>query len=138
MKRIHRSRQDCGRHFTPRAFGSRRRSFDALQNCKVITLGSRRASTASTSRPPPRAAFPVTNIPDTFIEEVADHAMMLLLSGFRRLIEQDKLVRQGRWSEGRPALLKISAADGADAGLHLGSGGGARGGETRPPRSGYD
>ena len=65
------------------------------------------ASTASTSRPPPRAGIPVTNIPDTFIEEVADHAMMLLLAGFRRLVEQDKMVRQGRWAEGRPALLKI-------------------------------
>ncbi|MEQ1395193.1 tripartite tricarboxylate transporter substrate-binding protein, partial [Salmonella enterica] len=50
--------------------------------------------------------IPVTNIPDTFIEEVADHAMMLLLAGFRRLIEQDKMVRSGRWAEGRPALLK--------------------------------
>ena len=28
--------------------------------------------------------------------------MMLLLSGFRRLVEQDKMVRTGRWSEGRP------------------------------------
>lgn len=36
--------------------------------------------------------IPVTNIPDTFIEEVADHAMMLLLSGFRRLVEQDRMV----------------------------------------------
>ncbi len=51
--------------------------------------------------------IPVTNIPDTFIEEVADHAMMLLLAGFRRLVEQDKMVRDGRWTEGRPALLKI-------------------------------
>jgi D-3-phosphoglycerate dehydrogenase len=33
--------------------------------------------------------------------------MMLLLAGFRRLVEQDKMVRTGRWSEGRPALLKI-------------------------------
>jgi D-3-phosphoglycerate dehydrogenase len=33
--------------------------------------------------------------------------MTLLLAGFRRLVEQDKIVREGRWSEGRPALLKI-------------------------------
>jgi D-3-phosphoglycerate dehydrogenase len=33
--------------------------------------------------------------------------MMLLLAGFRRLVEQDKMVREGRWAEGRPALLKI-------------------------------
>jgi D-3-phosphoglycerate dehydrogenase / 2-oxoglutarate reductase len=30
-----------------------------------------------------------------------------LLAGFRRLVEQDKMVREGRWAEGRPALLKI-------------------------------
>ncbi len=51
--------------------------------------------------------IPVTNCPDTFIEEVADHAMMLLLSTFRRTIEQDKMVREGKWREGRPALLQI-------------------------------
>src|SRR6266704_3109404 len=51
--------------------------------------------------------IPVTNVPDTFIEEVADHAMMLLLAGFRRVVEQDEMVRSGRWSEGRLALLKI-------------------------------
>jgi D-3-phosphoglycerate dehydrogenase len=43
-------------------------------------------------------------VPDTFIEEVADHAMMLLLSSWRRLVVQDRMVRDGRWKEGRPAL----------------------------------
>ncbi len=33
--------------------------------------------------------------------------MALLLAGYRRVIEQDRMVREGRWSEGRPALLKI-------------------------------
>ncbi len=51
--------------------------------------------------------IPVTNCPDTFIEEGADHAMMLLLATHRRCIEQDRMVREGRWSEGRPQLLKI-------------------------------
>ena len=50
--------------------------------------------------------IPVTNCPDTFIEEVADHAMTLLLSGHRRVVEQDRMVREGRWSEGRPALYR--------------------------------
>ena len=53
--------------------------------------------------------MPVTNCPDTFIDEVADHAMMLLLSSFRRTIEQDRMVREGRWREGRPALLQSRA-----------------------------
>ena len=79
---------------------------DALENCKVITLGSVGVDSVDVKAATARG-IPVTNIPDTFIEEVADHAMMLLLAGFRRLIEQDRMVREGRWSEGRPALLKI-------------------------------
>ncbi|MBU8537731.1 C-terminal binding protein [Falsiroseomonas tokyonensis] len=49
----------------------------------------------------------VTNCPDTFIEEVADHAMMLLLATHRRCIEQDRMVREGRWTEGRPQLSTV-------------------------------
>src|SRR5579859_5816565 len=79
---------------------------DALENCKVITLGSVGVDSVDVKAATARG-IPVTNIPDTFIEEVADHAMMLLLAGFRRLVAQDKMVREGRWSEGRPALLKI-------------------------------
>jgi D-3-phosphoglycerate dehydrogenase len=51
--------------------------------------------------------IPVTNCPDTFIEEVADHAMMLILATHRRCIEQDRMVREGRWTEGRPQLNKV-------------------------------
>src|SRR6202035_5177559 len=77
---------------------------DALENCKVITLGSVGVDSVDVKAATARG-IRVTNIPDTFIEEVADHAMMLLLAGFRRLVEQDKMVREGRWAEGRPALL---------------------------------
>jgi len=79
---------------------------DALENCKVITLGSVGVDSVDVKAATARG-IPVTNIPDTFIEEVADHAMTLLLAGFRRLLEQDRMVREGRWKEGRPALLKI-------------------------------
>jgi D-3-phosphoglycerate dehydrogenase len=79
---------------------------DTLENCKVITLGTVGVDSVDVKAATARG-IPVTNVPDTFIEEVADHAMMLLLAAFRRLVEQDKMVRQGRWTEGRPALLKI-------------------------------
>ena len=49
----------------------------------------------------------MTNVPDTFIEEVADHTMMLLLASFRRLNVMDEMVRTGRWSEGRPMLSEF-------------------------------
>ncbi len=103
---------------------------DALENCKVITLGSVGVDSVDVKAATARG-IPVTNIPDTFIEEVADHAMMLLLAGFRRLVEQDKMVREGRWAEGRPALLEDPAADGADARLHLVRAGRARGRQAR-------
>ena len=61
--------------------------------------------------------IPVTNCPDTFIEEVADHAMMLLLATHRRAIEQDRMVREGRWSEGRPQLLQVPRLMGQTLGL---------------------
>lgn len=79
---------------------------DSLQKCKVISLGSVGVDSVDVKAATERG-IPVTNVPDTFIEEVADHAMMLLLAGFRRLLEQDRMVREGRWKEGRPALLKI-------------------------------
>ncbi|SDB54782.1 C-terminal binding protein [Belnapia rosea] len=83
-----------------------REIIDGLERCKVITLGSVGVDSVDVKAATARG-IPVTNIPDTFIEEVADHAMTLLLAGFRRLLEQDRMVREGRWKEGRPALLKI-------------------------------
>jgi D-3-phosphoglycerate dehydrogenase len=42
----------------------------------------------------------VGNVPDTFIEEVANHAMALILAANRRLLRMDRFVREGRWREG--------------------------------------
>jgi D-3-phosphoglycerate dehydrogenase / 2-oxoglutarate reductase len=85
-----------GRNFT-------KRMIDGLEKARIIALGTVGSDyidfAAATSK-----GIPVTNIPDTFIEEVADHAMMLLLATFRRLLVEDKMVREGRWREGRPAL----------------------------------
>jgi len=43
--------------------------------------------------------------------------MMLILATFRRLIVQDKLVRDGRWAEGRPMLSKMPRLMGQTLGL---------------------
>jgi D-3-phosphoglycerate dehydrogenase len=78
----------------------------ALSKCRIIACASVGVDyvdvVAATEH-----GIPVTNCPDTFIEEVADHAMMLLLATHRRCIEQDRMVREGRWGEGRPALYNI-------------------------------
>jgi D-3-phosphoglycerate dehydrogenase len=79
---------------------------NGLQKAKVIALGSVGVDSVDVAAATAKG-IPVTNCPDTFIDEVADHAMMLLLSSFRRLVEQDRMVREGRWREGRPQLLKI-------------------------------
>ncbi|ETR78579.1 2-ketogluconate reductase [Afipia sp. P52-10] len=89
---------------------------DSLDNCKVISLGSVGVDSVDVKAASARG-IPVTNVPDTFIEEVADHAMMLLLAGFRRLIVQDRMARDGRWAEGRPALLKIPRLTGQTLGF---------------------
>jgi D-3-phosphoglycerate dehydrogenase len=76
---------------------------DGLDRCKVIALGSVGADTVDVAAATAKG-IPVTNVPDTFIEEVADHAMMLILATFRRLLTMDRYVREGRWREGRPLL----------------------------------
>jgi D-3-phosphoglycerate dehydrogenase / 2-oxoglutarate reductase len=78
----------------------------ALDKCKVIALGTVGVDYIDVAAATEKG-IPVTNCPDTFIEEVADHAMMLLLATHRRAIEQDRMVREGRWGEGRPQLLKV-------------------------------
>src|SRR6266852_5402928 len=83
-----------------------RRIIEGLSRCKVIALGSVGADSVDVAAATTRG-IPVTNVPDTFIEEVADHAMMLILATFRRLITMDKFVRAGRWREGRPLLSQF-------------------------------
>jgi len=83
-----------------------KRIIEGLERCKVITLGSVGADVVDVAAATARG-IPVTNIPDTFIEEVADHAMTLILATYRRLVFQDRLVRDGRWKEGRPRLYEF-------------------------------
>ncbi len=89
---------------------------DGLGRCKIISLGSVGVDSVDVDAATAKG-IPVTNCPDTFIEEVADHAMTLILATHRRLILQDRLVRDGRWTEGRPALLKIPRLRGMTLGL---------------------
>jgi D-3-phosphoglycerate dehydrogenase len=88
----------------------------ALDKCKLIALGTVGVDYVDVSAATERG-IPVTNCPDTFIEEVADHAMMLLLAAHRRALEQDRMVREGRWSEGRPQLLQIPRLQGQTLGF---------------------
>jgi D-3-phosphoglycerate dehydrogenase / 2-oxoglutarate reductase len=83
-----------------------KRIIDGLERCKVIALGSVGVDSVDVAAATARG-IPVTNVPDTFIEEVADHAMMLILATYRRLTTMDRMVREGRWTEGRPLLSQF-------------------------------
>ena len=79
---------------------------EGLERCKVIALGSVGADSVDMEAATERG-IPVTNVPDTFIEEVADHAMTLILATFRRVTLMDQMARDGRWREGRPHLYQF-------------------------------
>ena len=87
-----------------------------LEQCVVIGVGSVgvdmvdiEAATA--------AGIVVTNVPDVFIEEVADHAMMLLLASARRMKTMDRMSASGEWWSGRPLLNHTPRMMGQTLGL---------------------
>src|SRR5256714_13622878 len=93
-----------------------KRMIDGLTRCKIIALGSVGVDSVDVAAATAKG-IPVTNCPDTFIEEVADHAMRLILATHGRLVMQDRLVAQGRGAEGRPMLLQIPRLRGLTLGL---------------------
>ena len=64
------------------------------------------------------AGLVVTNVPDVFIEEVADHAMGLLLDLARRTPTMVRMARSGDWYQARPLLSKIPRLYGQTLGLY--------------------
>ncbi|MDH5737592.1 MAG: C-terminal binding protein [Gammaproteobacteria bacterium] len=78
----------------------------SLSQCVVIGVGSVGVDMVDVDAAT-RAGIVVTNVPDVFIEEVADHTFMLLLACARRSKLMDQMVADGRWYEGRPVLNRI-------------------------------
>ena len=76
---------------------------ESLQNCKIIAVPTVGYDSVDIAAATDHGIW-VTNVPDVFIEEVADHAMTLILASWRRLITQDNMVRTSRWLEARPML----------------------------------
>ena len=76
---------------------------ESLTNCVVIGVGSVGVDMVDVDAATEHGIV-VTNVPDVFIEEVADHAMMLLLSCVRRTKEMNILAAEGGWYKGRPML----------------------------------
>jgi D-3-phosphoglycerate dehydrogenase len=78
----------------------------AGKKLKVVSLGSVGVDSVDVAAAT-ELGIPVTNVPDTFIEEVADHAMTLILASWRRLVMQDQMVRKGEWTKARPYLYQF-------------------------------
>ncbi len=87
-----------------------------LERCVVIGVGSVGTDMVDVGAAT-AAGIVVTNTPDIFIEEVADHAMALLLGCARRVIEQHDMVVENRWFEGRPVLSRFPRLFGTTLGL---------------------
>src|SRR5690348_12864073 len=59
----------------------------------------------------------VTNVPDVFLEEVAVHAMMLLMCCAKKTVQLDRAVREGRWRESRSIMHPMPRVIGDTLGL---------------------
>ena len=89
---------------------------DSMKKCVVIGVGSVgvdmvdiEAATA--------AGIVVTNVPDVFIEEVADYAMMLLLNVSRLTPMMARMAKSGDWYQARPMLSRVPRLMGQTLGL---------------------
>ena len=89
---------------------------DGLKDCVVIGVGSVGVDMVDVDAAT-KAGIVVTNVPDVFIEEVADHTLMLLLASARRVKIMDKMVREGDWYKGRPLLNHVPRLWGQTLGL---------------------
>lgn len=93
-----------------------RQIINALERCIVIGVGSVGVDMVDVDAATD-AGIVVTNVPDVFTEEVADHALMLLLAAVRRTKEMDQISAADRWFEGRPILSKVPRLMGQTLGL---------------------
>ncbi len=88
----------------------------ALKKCVVIGVGSVGVDMVDVDAAT-AAGIVVTNVPDVFIEEVADYAMMLLLNVAKLTPTMTRMARDGEWYQARPILSRIPRLFGQTLGL---------------------
>src|SRR5579862_1319996 len=88
----------------------------ALKQAVVIGVGSVGVDMVDIAAAT-KAGLVVTNVPDVFIEEVADHAMMLLLDVRCRTGVMSRMAREGQWYQARPILSQVPRLLGQTLGL---------------------
>jgi D-3-phosphoglycerate dehydrogenase len=88
----------------------------ALRNVKVVINGGvgvdRIDVDAATE-----AGIPVVNVPDVWLHEVADHAVLLLLAMIRKLKYASTMAHTGRWSQVHGGLAPVPRIQGRTLGL---------------------
>lgn len=87
-----------------------------LEKCKVFASGAVGTDTIDLDAATEKGIV-VCNCPDVFIEEVAVHAMMLLLGLAKKVVVLDRVVREGRWAEGRQYMKPMPRVVGDTLGL---------------------
>ena len=108
--------QDADALITSWGFPITKRIIEGLQRCIVIGVGSVGVDMVDVDAAT-AAGIVVTNTPDIFIDEVADHALALILACARRVTEQHQMVVQGQWTQGRPQLSELPRLFGRTLGL---------------------
>lgn len=93
-----------------------RQVIEAMHQATVIGVGSVGVDMVDIAAAT-EAGLVVTNVPDVFIEEVADHAMALLLDMARLTPAMMRMAKSGDWYQGRPLLSKIPRLLGQNLGL---------------------
>lgn len=94
-----------------------REIIEALERCVVIGVASVGVDMVDVEAAT-AAGIVVTNVPDVFIEEVADHAIMLLLSVARMTPRMADLAAAGEWFQGRPLLSERARLLGQTLGFY--------------------
>ena len=111
-----RGAHDADAIITSWGFRITREVIEGLNRCVVIGVGSVGVDKVDVDAAT-EAGIVVTNVPDIFIEEVADHTLMLLLACARRVKTVDRYVAEGNWQEGRHLLQQIPRLWGQTLGL---------------------
>ena len=105
-----------------------------MSRCVVIGVGSVGVDMVDVDAAT-AAGIVVTNTPDIFIEEVADHALALILACARRVVEQHHLVTERALARGAAPAVGAAPPLGADPRARLlrqrGPGHGPAGGAVR-------
>ena len=87
-----------------------------LQRCKIIANGGIGVDPVDVEAAT-QAGIVVTNVPDLFVDEVADQAFALLLAAQRKVVHCHGMTSSGRWSETWATLGHIPKLRGSTLGL---------------------